>query len=90
MPPVKQQYECTEKETLARIDERQKTQSALLEQIRDTVCGNGKAGLVVRVDRLEQARAGRRRILVALLGLVVVMVPVAVNATWAVIIKVLN
>lgn len=56
--------QATQREKIDNIEEDCK-------EIKDCLLGNGKIGLVVRTDRLEQTERGRSKILWTLFGLVI-------------------
>lgn len=68
MPPRKDD----DSTILARLDERTESMCERIEKMDHTLHGNGKEGLVVRVDRLEQGEARRTKLFWILVTAVVV------------------
>ena len=71
--------DCVEK--LATLQAEQRDQSGKLDRILKHLEGNGREGLIVKVDRLEQSEERRKWALRAIAGAVVGL---AVKAFWGV------
>jgi hypothetical protein len=66
---------------LARLEAKQDAQTEKLERIDRALIGNGRAGLIVEVDRLKQSEERRKWAVRAMAG---ALCGVAVKAFWGV------